>query len=126
MKTTAQTERRHSKRQTVKSGIVALLQPDRSVEIGNIIDFNHNGLSFIIESDKCTSAIKDAMLLDILLINENIFLEHVTTSISSKRIYLNDPRLNRYHAVSRYGVKFENIESAQERQLRKLAKEICD
>jgi hypothetical protein len=122
LKPTAKTERRHSERKAITSGIVALFQADRSIEIGKVIDINQKGLSFLIENEKCTSGIRDLVTMDILLINENIFLEHVITSISSKGICLNDQRIDRCHAVSRYGVKFENLESAQERQLRKLTK----
>ena len=123
MKTTATTERRQSKRKNVKSGIVVLLQPDRPIEIGKVIDISHNGLSFIIDTNDCNSDWKDPVKMDILLVNENIFLEHVTTSVISERIWQDDPQLNKYHAVSRYGVKFEKLESSQERQLRKLTAE---
>jgi len=61
--------------------------------------------------------------MDILLINENIFLKHVTTSVVSEKIWQDDPQLNKNHAKSRYGVKFEKLESSKERQLRKLAAE---
>ena len=123
MKPTATTERRQSERKNVKSGIVALLQADRPIEIGNVIDISHNGLSFIIDTNDYNSDIKDPVKMDILLVNENIFLEHVTTSVISERIWQDDPQLNKYHAVSRYGVKFEKLESSQERQLRKLTAE---
>ena len=121
MKPTATTERRQSKRKNVKSGIIALLQPDRPIEIGNVIDISHNGLSFTIDNDKCNSDIKKPVKMDIFLINENIFLKHVTTSVVSEKIWQDDPQLNKYHAKSRYGVKFEKLESSKERQLRKLA-----
>ena len=123
MKTTATTERRQNERKKVKSGIVALLQPDRPVEIGNVIDISHNGLSFFIDNDTCNSDIKDPVKMDILLSNENIFLEHVTTSVISDTIWQDDPQLNKYHTVIRYGVKFEKLELSQERQLRKLTAE---
>jgi len=119
MKPSATTERRQNKRKEVKSGIIALLQPDRPIQIGNIIDINHNGLSFIIDSDKCNSDIKDPVKMDIFLINENIFLEHVITSVVSEKIWPHDP-INKYNTACRYGVKFEKLESSKERQLKKL------
>lgn len=123
MKSTATTERRQSKRKSVKSGIIALLQPDRPIEIGNVIDISHNGLSFTIENDKYNSDIKKPVKMDILLMNENIFLEHVTTSVVSERIWQDDPQLNKYHTASRFGVKFVNLESSQEEKLRELTTE---
>ena len=115
MKPTAKTERRQSKRKNVKSGLIALLQPDRPIEIGNVIDISPSGLSFFIDNDKLNIDIKDPVKMDILLSNENIFLEHVTTSVISDTIWQDDPQLNKYHTVIRYGVKFENLESSLER-----------
>lgn len=125
MKSTATTERerRQSKRKNVKSGIIALFQPDRPIAIGNVIDISPNGLSFTIDNDKYNSDIKDPVQLDILLSKESIFLEHVTTSAVSERIWQDDPQINKYHTVSRYGVKFEELEPSQERQLRELTAE---
>jgi len=124
MKPTATNERRQSKRTNVKSGIIALLQPNRPIEIGNVIDISHNGLSFIIDNDKCTNDFKDPVKMDILLINENIFLEHVTTSVISGTICQDDTELNKDHvARRRYGVKFEKLESSKEKQLKKLTAE---
>lgn len=122
MKLTATTERRERKRKKVKSGIVALLQPDRPIEIGNVVDISNNGLSFITANDIYLSDIKYPMKMDILLANENIFLEHVNISVISERIWQDDP-LNKYHTVIRHGVKFEKLDSSQEGQLRKLTTE---
>jgi hypothetical protein len=120
MKATVDTERRQSERKGVKSGIVALLQSDKSVEIGNVIDISHSGISFFIDTDACSIDIKNPVKMDILLINENIFLEHVSTSIISERIWQDDPQLNKHHTVFRFGVKFKQLESSQERHLKKL------
>jgi hypothetical protein len=122
MTPTETTERRQSIRKNVKSGIIALLQPDRPIEIGNVIDISHSGLSFTIDKDKCNSDIKYPMKMDIFLMNENIFLEHVTTSVISEKIWKNDS-INKYHTACRYGVKFEQLDSSKERQLRKLTAE---
>ncbi|MCK5192474.1 MAG: PilZ domain-containing protein [Desulfobulbaceae bacterium] len=123
MTPTETTERRQSIRKNVKSGIIALLQPGRPIEIGNVIDISHNGLSFTIDNDKYNSDIKKPVKMDIFLMNENIFLEHVTTSVVSERIWQDDPQLNKYQAASRYGVKFVNLESSQEGKLRELTAE---
>ena len=122
MRPAARTQRRQSKRKNVKSGIIALLQPGRPIEIGSVIDISPNGLSFIIANDKCNSDIKNPVKMDIFLISENIFLEHVTTSVVSERIWQDDP-LNKYHTVIRHGVKFEKLDSSQERQLKELTAE---
>lgn len=42
----ATTERRQSDRKSVRSGIVAILQSDRPIEIGNLIDISGNGCAF--------------------------------------------------------------------------------
>ena len=60
--------------------------------------------------------------MDIFLSKENIFLEHVNTSVISERIWQDDP-LNKYHTVIRHGVKFEKLDSSQERQLKELTAE---
>ncbi len=122
MKPTATTERRQSKRKNVKSGIIAIFQPDRPIKIGNVIDISHNGLSFTIDNNKYNSDIKDPVKMDIFLSKENIFLEHVNTSVISERIWQDDP-LNKYHTVIRHGVKFEKLDSSQERQLKELTAE---
>jgi len=122
LKPTETTERRQNKRKIVKSGLVALLQPSEPIRFGDVIDISHNGLSFIIDKNKCNSDIKYPMKMDIFLMNENIFLEHVTTSFISEKIWKNDSK-NKYHTACRYGVKFEQLDSSKERQLRKLTAE---
>lgn len=120
---TATKERRQTKRKKVKSGIIALVSPDRPVEIGNVVDISQKGLSFIISADNCHCNMKDPVKMDILLINENIFLEHVPTSVITDTICQDDPRLNKYQTTVRYGVKFDKLEPSQERHLRKLTAE---
>ncbi|MBC8179795.1 PilZ domain-containing protein [candidate division KSB1 bacterium] len=123
MQPTTTTERRKSKRKNVKSGLVALLHPDRPIKVGRILDINCNGISFIVDNDQGNSDSKDPVSMDIFLINENIFLQHITTSVISNTIWQDDPQLNKYNTARRYGVKFEELETTQERQLRKLTAE---
>ena len=123
MKPTETTERRQNKRKIVKFGLIALLQTNKPIRFGDVIDISHSGLSFILDKDKYNSDIKDPMKMDIFLIHDNIFLEHVTTSVISEKIWKNDP-VNKHHSTCRYGVKFEKLDSIKAKQLKKLTSDV--
>jgi hypothetical protein len=120
MKPTTTTERRQSERKQMKSGIVALLQSDSLIEIGKVIDVSCDGLSFYINDGKLNKDIKNPLQMDMLLTNENVFLEHVKISVVSNTMWKDDPQISKYQTIIRYGVKFEDLESSQKIKLKKL------
>jgi hypothetical protein len=111
-------ERRSSTRKNVKSGIVALMQPNNSVEIGNIIDVSEGGLSFF--SNECHLCLAQSLNMDILVIDENIFLEGIKSEVVSDTVTEDFPGSRNQQIINRYGVKFENLQNFQARQLKKL------
>jgi hypothetical protein len=118
MKTLGNKERRRGQRKNVKSGIVALMQADNAVEIGSIIDVSEGGLSFF--SNECHLRTEQSLNLDILVIDENIFLEGIKTEVVSDTVTDDFPGSRNHLITNRYGVKFENLQNFQLRQLKKL------
>ena len=111
-------ERRSQSRTNVKSGIVALVQPNSAVEIGNIIDLSEGGLSFF--SNECHLRTEQTLNMDILVIDENIFLEGIKSEVVSDTVSEDFPGSKYHQKANRYGVRFENLQSFQMRQLKKL------
>ena len=118
MKTSGKKERRQGARKNVKSGIVALLQPNNTVEIGNIIDVSEGGLSFFSNDGRFYE--NQSVNLDILVIDENVFLEGIKSEVVSDTVTEDFPGSRNHTIANRYGVKFENLQSFQLRQLKKL------
>lgn len=119
MKILGNKERRTGARKNVKSGVVALMQPHNSVEIGNIIDVSEGGLSFFI-SNGCDIRMKQSLNIDILVIDENVFLEGVKSEVVSDTVTEAFPGYRNHQITNRYGVKFENLQNFQVQQLKKL------
>jgi hypothetical protein len=86
MKQNPTNQQRQSKRKQVKPGVVAIFPPDRPIEFGNILDISRNGLSFITNNTHFRDS-KNPVKMDMLLINENIFQEHVNTAVISEKIW---------------------------------------
>lgn len=118
MKTLGYKERRRGARKNVKSGIVALMQPNNSIEIGNIIDVSEGGLSFF--SNESHLCMEQSLNMDILVIEENIFLEGIRSEVVSDTVTEDFPGNRNPQIANRYGVKFENLQNFQIRQLKKL------
>jgi hypothetical protein len=118
MKTLGTKERRRGTRKNVKSGIVALMQPNNSVEIGNIIDVSEGGLSFF--STDCHVRMKQSLNMDILVIDKNIFLEGIKSELVSDTVTEDFPGSRNHQIINRYGVKFDNLQNFQLRQLKKI------
>ncbi len=113
------TERRQSRRKNVESGVVALTSLDEPIKIGNIIDINEHGLSFMVDAD-CHLAVGNQVQMDILIIDENIFLEKITASIIVKESLQKFPLIKWHCWGNRIGVRFHPLAGFQERQLRKF------
>lgn len=118
MKTLGTKERRRGTRKNVKSGVVALMQPNNSVEIGNIIDVSEGGLSFF--STDCHVRMKQSLNMDILVIDKNIFLEGIKSELVSDTVTEDFPGSRNHQTINRYGVKFENLQGFQLRQLKQI------
>lgn len=118
MKTLGTKERRRGARKNVKSGVVALLQSNNSVEIGNIIEVSEGGLSFF--STDCHVRMKQSLDMDILVIDENVFLEGIKSEVVSDTATEDFPGNRNHQIINRYGVRFEGLQNYQLRQIKKL------
>ena len=121
MTKTAIKERRQGVRKSVRSGIVALQDPNRPIEIGNVIDISPDGLSCILPKEVSIDK-SSHVKMDILLINDNIFLEGVSTEVISDHVVSPSPmEQNNQVVLKRLGVKFNELEPSQARQLNRLS-----
>ena len=111
-------ERRKCVRRSVKSGVVALMRPNNTIEIGNIIDVSIGGLSFF--GNDCHITTKQSLKMDILVMGNNVFLEGIESKLVSDTVTENFPGGRNHLKINRYGVKFENLQSFQLRQLKKI------
>lgn len=118
MKTLGANERRRGARKYIKSGVVALLQSNSKVEMGNIIDISEGGLSFF--STDCHVGMKQNLDMDILVIDENIFLEGIKSEVVSDTVTEDFPGSRNHIITNRYGVRFEGLQNYQLRQIKKL------
>lgn len=119
MNATATKDRRQCIRKIVRSGIVALQEPNKPIEIANVIDICPDGLSFIV-SDESNIDTNKQINMDILLINENIFLESVSSAVISDIVIEHSPVENKNLQLKRLGVQFDSLDQSQVRQLKKL------
>ncbi len=119
MTTDTITEKRHSSRKIVESGIAVLLHPDIPIEIARVIDISPDGLSF--SCVDCHLKMKEYIKMDILLINEDLFLDKITSSVVSDTPCDNSLGGDNLQKQFRYGVKFRELQPHQRHQLNKLA-----
>ncbi len=95
-----------------------MLHPDGSVEVGQIISIDQNGLSILVPVNRSGSKPDEAVQLDVLLVDDDIFLENVDSLIISKQILPEDQKQVKYHPPAYcFSLKFTHLTLSQERKL---------
>ncbi|MBI4792425.1 MAG: PilZ domain-containing protein [Deltaproteobacteria bacterium] len=116
-------ERRKNKRHRIKSGIAALMLPDRS-QIATIIDISTHGLSFVCQ--ECEIMRNNQVEMDILLLDDilrpdnDIFFPSVRCTVVSAVSYT-DPAAHVIRRMTRCSVRFNTLIPLESFSLRRFS-----
>lgn len=116
-------ERRKNKRHRIKSGIAALMLPDRS-QIATIVDISTSGLSFVCPD--CDVMQNNQVEMDILLLDDilhpdnDIFFPSVHCTVVSAVSYT-DPAAHVTRRMTRCSVRFNTVIPLESFSLRRFS-----